>query len=219
MGLDDIDSEEIEDTILEIEKSLKIEFAIDELQEVRTFGDLCDKVLKKIHYSKAKGCTSQQAFYRLRKLCVDELGIQDEHLRTATPLELILDRKNRRRSIKKIEEKTGLRIVELRPPNWISYLLAILMLIALIYLFVNWKIAALMLSTSILGFWIAEKLGNELESKTFGDFVKRITTFNYMDVRRLPNSVNVNEIEGLIRNLFQIRLDLEASDLTRSCKF
>jgi len=36
MVLNDIDSEEIEDTILKIEKSLKIEFAVDELQEVRT---------------------------------------------------------------------------------------------------------------------------------------------------------------------------------------
>jgi hypothetical protein len=107
VGLQDIDPGDVEDTIIELEKSLNIVFANGELEPIETFGDLCDKVSEKINCSNANDCTKQQAFYLLRKACIEQLGVPRKQLRIDTPLALILNRENRKQKIRKLEQQTG----------------------------------------------------------------------------------------------------------------
>ena len=61
--LRDIDSEDIEDLLLRVEKSFGIKFAEKELFHVSTFGELCDHITNKMELENSEDCTSQQAFY------------------------------------------------------------------------------------------------------------------------------------------------------------
>ena len=46
--LKDIDSEDISDLLVKVEKSFNIKFGDKELMHISTFGELCDQIINKI---------------------------------------------------------------------------------------------------------------------------------------------------------------------------
>ena len=67
MKLDNIDPEDFGDTLLKLEKSFGIKFADNSMKDAKTFGDICDIIESQINLTDKDDCTTQQAFYKVRK--------------------------------------------------------------------------------------------------------------------------------------------------------
>ena len=76
--LRNIDQEEFEELLLKVEDSFGIKFNEQELALNQTFGELCDQIKNKIQLEKTDDCTTQQAYYKLRKSFVKTLHISSD---------------------------------------------------------------------------------------------------------------------------------------------
>lgn len=98
--LRDIDAEDIEVLLLKVEDSFDIKFAESELEYVRTFGEMCDYIRKKIQLDHVDNCTTQQAFYKLRKVISKALSI--DKIKPDTLITEILSRKTKKKESRRL---------------------------------------------------------------------------------------------------------------------
>lgn len=127
----------------------------------------------------------------------------------------IFPRQTRRTDIKKIEKQLGLDLQALRPRYLVTYSILLILLISIIGLFINWRYGLIGVSLSIIGFWMADKTGNEFKDETLKELTDRTTQLNYVKSRRQPGTVNKKEIQEKIRNLFIENLLLEDNEIDR----
>lgn len=217
--LKNIDPEDIEDLILKIETSFDISFEGDELVPLKTFGQLCDHITYKIQLKDADDCTSQQAFYKLRNAITSTLLIDRKNISINHSLAELLPRNTRRSKLKGLEKHLGFKLNILRPPHWVTILLLILAIASIVCFFINWQIGLLSISISITGFWLAKKLGIELDLKTVGQVAEKMTRENYVKSRRNQKTFNKNEIENLLREWFSNEFGLDKGKLNRDATF
>ena len=147
------------------------------------------------------------------------LKIEKNKISPDTFLKDLLPRQSRRSKTKKLEENLGFKLDIIRPPHWVTWTLAIILLTSIVGLFFNWQIGLSGLSFSIVGLWFAYKIGNELDLQTVEQLVKKMTTENYLKSRRNPKTFNKSEIEKVLTDWFSNDLDLDKSKLTREAKF
>ena len=214
-----IDTEDIEDLLLKVEDSFDIKFAESELAYVKTFGEMCDHIRNKIQLDHIDNCTTQQSFYKLRSVISQTISIDRDKIRPDTLITEILPRKERKNRIRKIEQNLGFNMSILRPRNFVSGFLLVLLLGSFITLFFKWQYGLTGLGLSIGGFWIAAKTGNEVDIKNMGELTEKITRENYLKSRRNSESYNDNEIEMILTDLFSVELAIDKSKLTREAKF
>ena len=69
--LSSYDSLDIDEVIITIEKTFHIKFDERDFEEVKTYGEFEKLVLDKIQGIEISDCTSQQTFYKLRKILVE----------------------------------------------------------------------------------------------------------------------------------------------------
>ena len=213
---DNADLENIEDLIPSIEKMYKINFEENELAELANFDEFCEKIVAKINLENVDNCTTQQAFYKLRKSIVD-LGIAEKNeLNTETKLKEIFPRKNRRKIVKSLEKNIGFELNLINPPQIISISLFILILVSIVFLFINFKIAILGIIISVLGFKLAYRFGKEIEMNSFRELVEKITTENYLNVRSDKNTINRKELKNVMTDWFADNLGIEKSELKQA---
>ena len=81
--------------------------------------------------------------------------------------------------------------------------------------FYDYRIAIIGISIAFFGLWATNKLGKELNLENVGDLAKKMKRENYLKSRRNSKTVNINEIEEIIIDLFSIELILNKSELTR----
>lgn len=217
--LKNIDPDDISDLLVKVEKSFDISFGDTELMHISTFGELCDHIASKIQLDNSDGCTSQQAFYKLRNTILSTLQIDNKTISTNFSLADLLPRQSRRSRTKKMEEQLGFKLNILRPPHWVTGILVIILLASLVGLFFNWQIGLIGLVFSIAGLWFGNKIGNELDLQTVGQVAEKMTKENYVRSRRNPKTFNKNEIEKVLTDWFSNDLDLDKSKLTREAKF
>ncbi len=217
--LKNIDPEDISDLLVKAEKSFDIKFGDTELMHISTFGELCDHIANKIQLDNSDDCTSQQAFYKLRDTISSTLQIDNKTISTNYSLADLLPRQSRRSRTKKLEKQLGFKLNILRPPHWVTGILALILLASFVGLFFNWQIGLSGLVFSIAGFWFANKIGNELDLQTVGQVAEKMTRENYLKSRRNPKTFNKNEIEKVLTDWFSNDLDLDKSKLTREAKF
>ena len=213
---DNTDFENIEDLIPSIEKMYKLKFEENELAELSNFDQFCDKIVAKIDFENIENCTTQQAFYKLRKSLV-ELGITEKtELNTETKLKEILPRKKRRKTVRSLEKNIGFELNVINPPKIISFSLLILTLVSIIILFINWKFKILGIGISVLGFKLANKFGKEIEMKSIRELVEKMTTENYLNVRSNKNTINRKELKNVITEWFAENLGIEKTELQQA---
>ncbi len=217
--LKNIDPEEIEDVLVEIERSFNIKFIGNELTYVNTFDALCDHITEKIKLENTNDCTSQQAFYKLKNAIGTSMQIDKKTIVPQSSLYTLLPRPTRRLLTQKIEQELGFEINILRPPHWLSISLSIILFASLITFSVSWKIALPGLCFSIGGLWLAYKVGNELDLETVGQIAKKMTKEKYFKSRRNPTTRNKKEIEQIVKDRFVELLDLNKNKLTRESTF
>jgi hypothetical protein len=216
--LTNIDSEDIEDLLVKVETSFGIEFVGDELVHITNFGQLCDHIVDKIQVDNSNGCTSQQAFYKIRDAMLSTLHIDKKTISTDFALVDLLPRKSRRLRIKKLEKHLGFKLNILRPPYWVTVTLVIIFFASIIGLYFMWQIGLSGLLLSIGGLWFANKIGNELDLQTVGQVAEKMTREYYLKSRRNPKTFNKNEIEKVLTDWFSKDLNLDKSKLTREAK-
>ncbi len=131
----------------------------------------------------------------------------------------LLPRNKRKDSISKLENYIGFKLYILRPPHWITNALIIIFILSLIVIFINWKIGLSSIVFSLLGLWLTNKIGNELDLNTVGDIAKKMTRDNYIKSRRNTKTFNKMEIEKVLTDLFCTDLELDRNKLIRESKF
>ena len=216
--LENIDSEDIDDLLVEIEKSFEISFADAELSSITTFGQLCDLVMEKIKLENVDSCTTQQAFYKLRNAISITLQIDHKSISTDLPLTVILPHKERRHRTKKLERHLGIKLNILSPPSWLITTLGIALFASAGWLFVDTFVGVLGILLTCSGFWFAQKVGKELRVETVGQLAKKITRENYIRSRRNPKTYSKNEIVDLLTDIFSENFGLDKTRLTRDAR-
>ena len=217
--LDNMDPDDIYDVIVKIEKSFNIEFGTTELQDVKTFGELCDIIISKIELQNREDCTTQQGFYKLRDAISKVTCIERTTIAPNTQLEILFPKKSRRHKIKLVGMELGFSVKVLRAKKVFLTLFPVLLFVSLVSLFFSWQIGLLGIIVSLLGAVITNKLGNELSIKNVGGLVEKLSRENYMDLRRNKNTVNRIEVVQKIKQLFSHDLGLESQYLTRDATF
>jgi hypothetical protein len=216
--LKNIDSGDLDDVLKKIEKSFDFQFGKTELKDVQTFGELCNIITNKVQGDTINDCTTQQAFYKVRKSIATTLEIVDKPLTVDTKLQDLFPRKERRKQIKAFETNLGMKVKVLRPKHRITTSLFLLLISSFVGLFFYWQVGLSGLIFSFAGLRISESFGKELDLKTIGQLSGKISREHYKKGRRNPTTINRNEIAQKIKELFMIDLDLE-KEMTREATF
>lgn len=213
--LENYEDEDISDIIVKLEKSFNIKFDKTAFYEAKTFGDLCDIFDKNIDYQEKGDCTSQQAFYQVRKAIADTQHIREKAIILNSKLATLFPKHNRRKTIREFESRLGIKVDILIYPGWLSFVLGLGLLSSLVAFFFDWKIAATGIIFFACGFRVADWLAKDLELETVEQLVRKITREHYISIRRVANTVNRSEIMEIIVETFNNDLDIDRSNLTR----
>ena len=200
--LDNIDSEDFGDTLLKLEKSFGAKFADNSFKDAKTFGNICDIIELQINYTDEDDCTTQQAFYKVRKAVGLTQNYDEKNIEPQTKLEDIFPRSNRRQKVKAFQQSLGIKVNFLTIKNWLGWTLVLCFLFSLIAFFFNWLIAISGLTFSTLATWTAYKFSKELSILTVAELTERISREHYSQTRRHSGTVNRKEIVKIIQDVF-----------------
>jgi hypothetical protein len=217
--LDNYEDEDIFDVVIKLEKSFGIKFDKTAFLNVKTFGDLCDIFEVHIQYESRDDCTKQQAFYKIRKAISAAQLIDWQQIKLDSNLTELFPKDNRRSKIKEFQSHLGFRLNLLTYPDWLDFLFGIGFLLSLIAFFFDWKIAISGITLFILSTKLANKLGKDMEQQTVRQLTEKIVRENYIDSRRLKETVNQKEILTIITDSFSNDLGIDKAYLTRDAKF
>lgn len=219
IALKNIDSEDLSDVLVKVEKSFGFKFGKTELKEINSFGELCDIIQDKVKGDNLQDCTTQQAFYKLRDTICVTLNIDRKFIMTETNLLTLFPRNSRRKRLANIENELGFKIKILRPKHWVAGTLVLILIASFIGLFFYWRLGLVGLTFSFIGLKLADKFANEFDLQTVRQVAEKITRENYLKARRKPGTINKDEITKEVIKLFRADLDLSDEVLTRDATF
>ena len=209
--LKNIDSEDIGDILEQAEQSFDMKFDNTEFQHVETFGELCRVIKSRVKLVSEKGCTYQQAFYKLR-IALAQSGISSEISPQSRFDQLFLGL-NRQKVEKSLDARLGFKTKLLRMPNVFGWGILISGVCSFGFLFINWRYAlicfAIGVASGIIGFFFK----HSLNVITVGDLSRSLTWRYYSKVRRQPGTYNAEELDDMLVDWFAERLGLERSAL------
>jgi hypothetical protein len=209
--LENIDIEDIEQVLQKVENTFEFRFENNELMNIKNFGELSDAIKNKITLEHKENCTTQQAFNKLRKILIFEFN----EITPKTELSLIFPKRNRLKLIRKVENKLNFKLNITEPKRIYTNLLLLVLGMSILSFFYDYRIAIFGISIAFFGIWATNKLGKELNLENVGELAKKMKRENYLKSRRNSRTVNINEIEEIIIDLFSIELILNKSELTR----
>ena len=200
--LSDIDSEDFGDTLLKLEKSFGIKFVDNSFKDAKTFGDICDIIDSHINHLDKDDCTTQQAFYKIRRAIYLTQNYDEINIKPQTKLEEIFPRLNRRQNINSFEEELGFSTDILSMKTWLALTITFGFIISLSALFFSGQVAVVGLLLFTLVTLIAKVLSKELNVLTVGELTEKISREHYSLVRRQRGTVNRSEIVKTIQDVF-----------------
>jgi len=210
-----VDSEDLEDVLKEIEKLLNIKFADNELQHVKTFGDLCDAILAKISLPQKDDCTGQQAFYKLRNAIAENMALDKTNITPDTTLKALFPRGVQISKLRSIESSLGFKLKILKVKLWAIIFTFIGMALSLITAFINIAyglgLASIVLA---LHFLVLNKI-REFKVNTIGEVVETMKENNYFESRREQRTVNQKELVKVVEKYFIENLATDLKELNR----
>jgi hypothetical protein len=205
--------ENIEDLVPSIEKMYQFKFEDDEISKLENFNDFCDLIVSKIDLENVENCSSQQAFYKLRKSIVALNLAEKGQITPETKLEAIFPRKERIALVRSLEKHIGFKINLIHPPDALSISLLLLVVVSFVFLFFDFKFGLLGLGIAVLSLNLAKKFGKEMKMKSIRELVEKITQENYLKIRTKSNTINRKELKSVITNWIADHLDLEKEKL------
>ena len=213
------DDEDIFDVVIQLEKSFGLSFAKDAFTHVKTFGDLCAVFEEHIGYPHRDDCTSQQAFYQMRRAIGAAQQIDEKQITPDSLLAELFPKRDRRQKIKSFQVQLGIKVNLLTYPDGLALLLAAGLVLSLVAFFFDWKIALSGLAFFIAAFKIAGKLGKKLQFKTIRELTQQLAQEHYAAIRRHKGTVNKKEIRQTIVSTFSRHLDIKPEQLTHDATF
>jgi len=218
-NLNSVDPEDIGDVLLKIETSFNIRFEKEDLHDVKTFGQLCDVVQKKVKQKNGEGCTTQHAFYMLRHAINNTIGADKDLIKPQTKLSNIFPSDTRLQVIAEIEKELGFKMNLLKPKGAIVFAFSMLLgasLFSIYFLPIAGGAGTLL---AIIGLILAGKFGKEMPVKTLGDLAEKIAREHYLNCRRNAAAVNRAEITDKVKELFVHELALEPQVVNGNSRF
>lgn len=206
--------------IREIEAYFRIHFYKEELLKVFKFGDLCDLIVNKLEEKESNDCTTQQAFYRIRKALSEAQLFDKNKLSPDTHLEEIFPLKQRRQLIEKFESQLGLRMELLAAgKGWPLFLGRLTLLVSLVTLSCSLLAGLLLMVAACAAILLAKLPGNKFGIKTVRELAEKMALAHYNMIRRSPNVVNQQAIVIKVKELFKKEFGLEDDALTGDAPF
>lgn len=210
--LKDIAIEDIEDVLIKVEDSFNFRFVDDELLYIKTFGQLCIHIQNKLQLADTGGCTTQQAFYKLRSA----LG---SNVTPSMLLKDVLPRPGRVSAVRVIEKQLGFKLHLLKPPQYVASGLVIGIMASAVLLLYDWKTGLAGMVYFSFALIIAHKTTKNLTVKTVGQLAQKIARESYTQARRNPFTYNANEVEKVLVDLFSTGLTIHPSKLIPTAAF
>ena len=212
---DNIDPEDFEDTLLKLEKSFGAEFDYNSFKDAKTFGDICNIIEGQINLTHKDNCTTQQAFYKVRKAIGLTLNYEQSNILPQTKLEDIFPRPNRRQKVKLFQQALGFSVDILTMKTWLILTFVVGFILSLIAFFFSWLYAVGGLIFFTLFNWIISKFSKELNVSTVGQLTEKISREHYSLARRHGGTVNRNEIVKTIQDVLIADHLLDREHLTK----
>lgn len=219
INLNSIDPEDIGDVLLKIETSFNIRFEKEDLHDVKTFGQLCDVVQKKVKQKNGEACTTQHAFYMLRHAINNTIGADKGLIKPQTKLSNIFPSDTRLRVIAEIEKELGFKMNLLKPKGIIVFAFSMLLGASLAAMYFVPVVGAIGAVLAVAGLILAGKFGKEMPVKTLGDLAEKIAREHYLNCRRNAAAVNRAEIGDKVKELFVRELAVEARVVNGNSRF
>ena len=213
--LDNIDPEDFGDTLLKLEKSFGAKFADNSFKDAKTFGDFCNIIESQINLTDKDDCTTQQAFYKVRKAIGLTQNLDERNIELQTKLSVIFPRSNRRQNVKLFQEALGFSVDILSMKTWLALTLAAGFIISLVAFFFSWQYAVVGLTFFTLVTWAANKLSKELNVSIVRELTEKISREHYSLARRQSGTINRNEIVKTIQDVFIADHLLDREHLTK----
>jgi hypothetical protein len=194
-----IDGEDFEDLIIQIETSFGFKFEIEELKNNITIDEFSELVISKMDMADGKECTTQIAFYKIRKALIDKLEIKKDSIHPTTELDKIFPKENRIKNWENLFKEFNYNGIDLQPPP-VPYGISILTgLVSFFFMFGDYKLYAipLFLSSVILA-KLLSKYGKRFPAKSIRELTEKIVRHNYKNVRTEKGTINIIETKNLI---------------------
>lgn len=219
-NLSNVDPDEISDILLKVENSFDIQFKQTELEGVDTFGALCDLIERKVNGIHSVGCSTQQAYYKIREAIASVQEIDKTAITLDSKLQLLFPRHDRNKKIRRLQQKLGISFEILSMQGWFAWLIFGGIVGSNLLFFFQWQMAVTGLILFIATGWFTSKFfSKELELDTLRQLTEKLSREHYVALRRNPASINRNEIARKVKELFKADLAFEDHQLTRKASF
>lgn len=205
--------EDVSDTIKELCKILGIEFLNNDLQHVKTFGDLCDAIIKKLNLTEIEDCTSQQAFYKLRSAIIDNIPIDKNEIKPSAKLNNIFPRGIRSKEVKYIEQSLGFKITILRVKRTLTFYMLLCIALSILAIVIKFYFGLIFSVPISIYYFFKLKKRKEVGVTTVEEVVESMKLNNYFQSRRDKYTMNRKEILNIIKYFFIKKLAIKPTEL------
>lgn len=219
INLNKMRPDDIDDVLQKIQRSFDIRFEQEDLEHVKTFGQLCDAVVVKLKSKHSDSCSTQHAFYMLRNAINLSVETDKELIKPQTKLCNIFPRDTRLQVIAEIEKEMGFKMNLLKPKTGIVFTFSLILGASMIAMFFYPAIGGLGIILAVGGLALAGKFGKEMHVKTLGDLAEKISKEHYRNCRRNAQTVNRTEVTEKIKQLFGRELSMQPSVVARDPRF
>lgn len=202
---------DVEEVITDIEKSFNINFEENELGHIKTFGEFQDYVIQKMEGDENFDCTSQQIFYKLRKIISENFNFKSENINPKTSLNEIFPLNNRRQNVSKMQKLLNFSGNILILDNISQIVLISVFTISIVVFFFNFFNGAIIF---VIGLLLSEFLkANIFKVKNIKELSYLILREDYANSRSVANTFNPNEIRNVIQDIFSDQFEIDKSKL------
>jgi len=208
------DHEDISDIMLTLADSFNI--PVNDMANVVTIGELTTLLQQYGNNHHTGGCTTQQAFYKVRNALNAVNTNNYVTIAPHTPLQTIIAGRGfkLRKKVKIFRQKLGIN-VDIMGRTYLAILINFsLGIAAFVYCFTSFKCAIILLAACIISSIVSTLFLVELSVKTAGELAKKLTEKHYLQARRHTGTINRQEINAIVQNIFRNRLALDKAALT-----
>lgn len=212
--LDTVDGLDSVEIIIAIENSFNIKFDDErDFEEVKTYGEFENLVLDKVQGTEMNDCTSQQSFYKLREILVEDFNIPFKNITPKSQLNHIFPSKNRIKNVTFLKDKLKTETNFLKPDFTLSFISVVLIILSFYYFFNQFLLGLLLFVIGIFCAKIAQDFGKEFYVTNIGKLSEFMVKKDYKNSRRNSETYNPREVKEIIKEIFSDMLDIEKSKL------
>jgi hypothetical protein len=210
--------EEVCDKIEDVCRSFGFYPKWEDFDGVRTFGNLCDVICRRIRTQRAERNASLEVFLKLRLEIGGLRNIDPNSISPDSRLDDLLPRRGRRGQVKLLQQRLGFRLKLLRPRHWLTTTLIWCIIASPVLFAFCWQAGLTGLLSGLFAYDLARRYGNEFCYVNLGDLALALIRKNYVSARRDPDAVDPKEIVPLIEAAFRRELLLAPGELRRDVR-